>query len=168
MVGILNMAGYDIAGIGDLKANSSGAGIVLQNDLGADTAWMGRKLGAVYLHEFFLELDMNNNAISHLPHIAVHTDADGLQIWDSTKMVRTVRLASSTYALEVWNPVHMHDEKITSLGAPVAGTDAARLQDVTDVAKISNCTDTVKVDCKADCNIDITVPSGKVVTFIRS
>ena len=35
--------------------------------------------------------------------------------------------------------------------------------------KISNCPSTpVSVECKADCNIDITVPSGKVVTFIRS
>ena len=66
--------------------------------------------------------------------------------------------------------LNMGGHQITNLGAGGAGTsDAARMSDLgTGVSKILNAAGTTSVECKVGGDIDITVPSGKVVTFIRS
>ena len=61
--------------------------------------------------------------------------------------------------------INAANRKIADLGQGSAPEDAARISDISAASKITK--DSATVECMTGGDIDITVPAGKVVTFIR-
>jgi len=71
-------------------------------------------------------LKMGNNVLEDITRVAIHADADGLEIRDASDTTTTVVLGSSTYGIVVnYKPVHMGGQKIVSLADPTDSQDAA-------------------------------------------
>ena len=158
------------------------------------------------------DIDMGNWGLFELAYIVVYDNAEGLQLWDSSGLINSVKLGNNNYALECLHcPIHMHshdileikdlqgrsgnndwvfyggnsaggvmemlrwdalaqninaaNRKIADLGQGSAPEDAARISDISAASKITK--DSATVECMTGGDIDITVPAGKVVTFIR-